>query len=75
MERDWRPGFMIDLQQKDLRLILEAADAMGVPLFGCSTAFHLYRTLQHLGYGADGNHALIKALERLSGITVGEGSG
>jgi len=72
MERDWRPGFMIDLQQKDLRLILEAADEMGVPLFGCSTAFHLYRTLQRLGYGTDGNHALIKALEHLSGITVGE---
>jgi 3-hydroxyisobutyrate dehydrogenase len=72
IRRDWRPGFMIDLQQKDLRLILEAADAMGVPLLGCSTAFHLYRTLQHLGCGTDGNHALIKALEHLSGITVGE---
>src|SRR5690606_11664866 len=24
--RDWRPGFTIDLQQKDLRLALEAAD-------------------------------------------------
>ena len=31
VERDWRPGFMIDLQQKDLRLVLEAADQLGVP--------------------------------------------
>lgn len=71
IERDWRPGFMIDLQQKDLRLILEAADELGVPLLGCSTVFHLYRTLQNLGCGAEGNHALVKALENMSGIKVG----
>jgi 3-hydroxyisobutyrate dehydrogenase-like beta-hydroxyacid dehydrogenase len=73
IERDWRPGFMIDLQEKDLRLVLEAADALGVPLMGCSLAFHLYRTLQTLGCGQEGNHALIKALENLSGIQVGQG--
>ena len=28
---DWRPGFTIDLQQKDLRLVMGAADEMGVP--------------------------------------------
>lgn len=71
LERDWRPGFMIDLQQKDLRLILEAADSLAVPLLGCSTAFHLYRTLQHMGCGAEGNHALVKALENLAGMEVG----
>ncbi len=69
--RDWRPGFMIDLQQKDLRLILEAAAELGVPVMSCSLTFHLYRTLQNLGCGAEGNHALIKALENMSGIKVG----
>lgn len=71
IKRDWRPGFTIDLQQKDLRLVLEAADEMGVPLLGTSTVFHLYRTLQAAGLGHEGNHALIKALEQLSGIVVG----
>jgi 3-hydroxyisobutyrate dehydrogenase len=71
IRRDWRPGFMIDLQEKDLRLVLEAADEYGVPVFGSSLAFHLYRTLQSLGCGAEGNHALVKALENLSGIQVG----
>ena len=75
IERDWRPGFMIDLQQKDLRLILEAADSLAVPLLGCSTAFHLYRTLQHMGCGAEGNHALVKALENLAGMEVGTPGG
>jgi 3-hydroxyisobutyrate dehydrogenase-like beta-hydroxyacid dehydrogenase len=71
IQRDWRPGFTIDLQQKDLRLILEAADALGVPVLGCSTTFHLYRVLQTRGLGGEGNHALIKALEFLADIRVG----
>ena len=71
IERDWRPGFMIDLQQKDLRLALEAADEMGVPLLGTATVFQLYRTLQRAGLGTEGNHALAKALERLAGFGIG----
>ena len=70
--RDWRPGFTIDLQQKDLRLALEAADRLGVPLPGTGLVFQMYRALQHRGLGAEGNHALVKALEEMSGITVGE---
>jgi 3-hydroxyisobutyrate dehydrogenase len=62
---------MIDLQQKDLRLVLEAADQVGAPMLATSTVFHMYRTLQTAGLGAEGNHALIKALERMSGIEVG----
>jgi 3-hydroxyisobutyrate dehydrogenase len=71
IERDWRPGFTVDLQQKDLRLVLEAADALGVPTLATSTVFHLYRTLQTEGLGSEGNHALVKALERLAGIEIG----
>lgn len=71
MARDWRPGFTIDLQQKDLRLVLEAADELGVPLIGTALISNLYRTLQARGLGGDGNHALMKALENLAGIQVG----
>jgi 3-hydroxyisobutyrate dehydrogenase len=70
IERDFRPGFTIDLQQKDVRLVLAAADQMGVPVLGTSLIFNLYRTLQAEGLGGDGNHALVKALERLAGIEV-----
>jgi 3-hydroxyisobutyrate dehydrogenase len=72
VHRDWRPGFTIDLQQKDLRLVLEAADETGAPVLASSTVFQLYRTLQRAGLGGEGNHALVKALERLSGITLGQ---
>ena len=71
-ERDFRPGFTIDLQQKDLRLAMEAADQLGVPLLATSLIHQLYKTLQLQGMGSEGNHALVKALENLSQITVGE---
>lgn len=70
IERDWRPGFTIDLQQKDLRLVLEAADQLGVPMLGTSMVFNLYRTLQQQGLGLEGNHALVKALEHLAGMEI-----
>ncbi|MCS6842939.1 MAG: NAD(P)-dependent oxidoreductase [Caldilineales bacterium] len=73
LARDWRPGFTVALQQKDLRLVLEAADQLGVPLPGTSLIFQLYRTLEARGLGGDGNHALIKALEALAGFEVGAG--
>ncbi|MBK6327695.1 MAG: NAD(P)-dependent oxidoreductase [Chloroflexi bacterium] len=72
VQRDWRPGFTIDLQQKDLRLVLEAADQFGVPTLGTGMVFQLYRTLQQQGLGGDGNHALVKALENLAGLAIGE---
>ena len=71
LARDWRPGFMIDLQQKDLRLALAAADEMGIPMLCTSLVSNLYSTLQAEGLGREGNHALIKALEKLAGVEVG----
>jgi 3-hydroxyisobutyrate dehydrogenase len=71
IKRDWRPGFTIDLQQKDVRLCLQAGDQLGVPLMATSLIFNLYRSLQAEGLGGEGNHALIKALERLAGFEVG----
>ena len=74
VERDWRPGFTIDLQQKDLRLVLDAADQLGVPVLGTSLVFNLYRTLINQGLGGDGNHALVKALEKLADMEIGKES-
>lgn len=71
IDRDWRPGFTIDLQQKDLRLVMAAADSMGVPVTTTATVFNLYRTLQAQGLGGEGNHALVKALEHLAQMEVG----
>ncbi|MFP4073888.1 MAG: NAD(P)-dependent oxidoreductase [Actinomycetota bacterium] len=71
IERDWRPGFTIDLQQKDLRLVLEAADEFGAAVPGVALVYQLYRSLQERGLGGEGNHALVKALENLTGKELG----
>jgi 3-hydroxyisobutyrate dehydrogenase len=73
IERDWRPGFTIDLQQKDLRLVLEAADEVGAAVPGVALVYQLYRSLQARGLGDEGNHALVKALEYLTGHEMGSG--
>jgi 3-hydroxyisobutyrate dehydrogenase len=70
IRRDWRPGFTVDLQQKDLRLVLETADQLGIPLPSTAQIFQYYRALQQLGLGGEGNHALVKALERLAGMEI-----
>lgn len=69
--RDWSPGFTIDLQQKDLRIALDAADHYGAPMPGVALVFQLYRSLQQRGLGGDGNHALVRALEEMSGLRLG----
>lgn len=64
--RDWRPSFTIELQLKDLRIALQTADALGVPLQGTAQVFQLYRTLAAQGHAQDGNHSLIQALDALA---------
>jgi 3-hydroxyisobutyrate dehydrogenase-like beta-hydroxyacid dehydrogenase len=65
----WQPGFMVDLQQKDLDLVLEFARELGTPMLATAMISQLYGRLQREGKGSLGNHALIQALEPLSGMT------
>ena len=65
---DFKPGFMVDLQQKDLRLVMDDAYAARLSLPGASLAHELYTALQAAGEGRDGNHALLKVIERLSRV-------
>ena len=65
---DFAPGFMVKLQQKDLRLILEAAREMNLPLPVTSLVHQLFASLEAAGLGDEGTQALVKAHERLAGI-------
>jgi len=65
---DFKPGFMVDHQQKDLRNVLDAAYSEHLSLPGTTLAHALYNALQHDGGGREGNLAIIKVIERLSGI-------
>lgn len=64
--RDFAPMFMIDLQQKDLRIALDAAHNTAVPLPGTSLVHQLLTANQSAGEGREGTQALVKTLERLA---------
>ena len=59
---------MVRLQQKDLRLIMEAAQQMNLPLFTTPLVHHMYRAVEGQGHGEEGTQAYIKALEALAGV-------
>lgn len=63
---DFRPGFTIDLQQKDLRLVLEAAEQTEVPLLATSLVQQLFSAAQASGFGNEGTQALFKVVDGLS---------
>jgi 3-hydroxyisobutyrate dehydrogenase len=63
---DLGPAFMVDLQQKDLRLVLEYADQIKQPLPGAALAKQLLASLQAKGRGKDGTQALIDVIRNLA---------
>jgi 3-hydroxyisobutyrate dehydrogenase-like beta-hydroxyacid dehydrogenase len=65
LDNYWKPGFSIDLQQKDVDLVLEYAGELGVPLLATAMIRQFYARLQKEGKGGLGNHALIQALGSL----------
>ena len=70
LARDFRPGFKVAHQQKDLRLALEAADEQHLPLPGVALAHQLFAALEAEGLGGEGVQALAKTLEKLAGVQV-----
>ena len=64
--RDFAPGFMIDLQQKDLRLVMQAAQEAKVCLPATSLVHHLFTAAQAEGRGKEGTQALFTVIEKLS---------
>ncbi|PYV19275.1 MAG: 2-hydroxy-3-oxopropionate reductase [Acidobacteria bacterium] len=66
--RDFTPGFMIDLMQKDLRLIQENAGASSTPLPAVALVSQLLRSAQAHGGGREGTQGLAKVLEALAGV-------
>jgi 3-hydroxyisobutyrate dehydrogenase len=71
LARDFAPGFFVRLQQKDLRIALETAAELGLPLPGTALVRELFRVVEAYGGGELGVQALITALERMAARSVG----
>jgi 3-hydroxyisobutyrate dehydrogenase-like beta-hydroxyacid dehydrogenase len=69
LARDFRPGFKVGLIKKDLKLVMEAAAHCEAPLPATSLIQQMFCSLP-AAESDSGTQALVKALERLSGIEV-----
>jgi 3-hydroxyisobutyrate dehydrogenase len=70
LQRNFDPGFFVEHFIKDMGLALEEANRMGLVLPGLTLVHQLYQTVQTLGHGRSGTHALMLALEDLSKVQV-----
>jgi 3-hydroxyisobutyrate dehydrogenase len=71
VEGDFRPGFKVWHQQKDLRLALEVARDNALPLPATSLVAQLFASVEADGQREAGTQALVKALEKLGDVKVG----
>lgn len=65
---DYAPGFMVDLAQKDLKLILDYAAELNLALPQTALVRQLYAAVQSMGGGRLGTQALFRAIEKLNGL-------
>lgn len=65
LKDDMAPGFKIRLQQKDIRLALQLAEGLNLPLPASGLAHQIFRIAESKGLGENGTQALIKAYELL----------
>ena len=70
IKRDFQPGFMVDLLQKDLRLVMEASDSAKISLPATALIHQLFSSLEASGNGKEGTQALVKVVEKLSNVEV-----
>ncbi|MFE1763580.1 2-hydroxy-3-oxopropionate reductase [Streptomyces angustmyceticus] len=70
-QRDFRPGFRIDLHHKDMGIVTDAARTVGAALPVGSLVASLVASLRAQGDGGLDHSALLRGVERLSGHTAG----
>lgn len=67
---DFAPGFMVKLQQKDLRLVLESAQTRNLPMAVTSLSKEWLDMAETLGASAEGTQSVIKSVEKLAGLVA-----
>lgn len=63
---DYKPGFFVDYQLKDLRLASEAAHSMRLPLLGAPLAESLFRAASAQGHGREGTQSIMEVFKQMT---------
>jgi len=75
IERNFDPGFRINLHQKDLNLALSGARQLGIGLPNTAMTQELFNVCVARGHVAKDHSALICALEAMAGYDIGKTPG
>ncbi len=70
LDRNFKPGFRIELHIKDLTNALNAAHAISAPVPLTGEVMEMMQTLKVMGCQKDDHSALAKYYEMLSGVTI-----
>jgi len=67
---NFEPGFMINLQHKDIGIALDSGKGLNVPLPFTALAQQAYESAKALGLGTKDHSAVIQVYEKITGIKV-----
>lgn len=70
LDRNFKPGFRIELHIKDLQNALDTSHAVGVPLPLTAAVMEIMQAMRVDGKAGDDHGGLIQYYEKLAGITV-----
>jgi 2-hydroxy-3-oxopropionate reductase len=68
LDNDFKPGFKVKLHQKDLRIVIEDAHRLGIGLPGTALVAQHLNALMGSGDGELDSSAIVKVIERMSGM-------
>lgn len=69
-QRNFKPGFTIDLQYKDLDLALSMSKELGIPLMVGSFAQQIFQLARSSGLGSNDISSIVKVFEKMADETV-----
>lgn len=70
MDRNFKPGFRIDLHIKDMNNIMETAHSVGVPLPLASQVMEIMQAIKQDGCGVEDHSSIVKFYEKMANIEL-----
>ena len=70
MDRNFKPGFKIDLHIKDLHNVLDTAKSVDSPMILTNQVMEMMKVLHADGEGNSDHSALAKFYEKLTGVEI-----
>jgi 2-hydroxy-3-oxopropionate reductase len=71
MNRNFKPGFRVDLHVKDLKNVLDTSHELGIPLPMSAAVMEILQAVKADGLGNDDHCSIVKYYEKIANVIVG----